>query len=58
MSVAEIKNELKNLDTSEVDEVAAFILQMRRAKDPARKSQLADMIDNSEWVERKPDSNQ
>lgn len=50
MSVTEIKEEIKNLEISELDEVAALILQLRRGKDPRRKSQLADLIDGDDWV--------
>ena len=39
MSVAAIKEEIKNLEAPQLDEVAALILvlQLRRAKDPERK---------------------
>lgn len=53
MSVAEIKKEIKSLEVSELDEVAALILQLRRARDPDRKEKLADLIDGKDWVEWK-----
>ena len=56
MSVAEIKKEIKSLEISELDEVAALILQLRRAKDPVRKDELADLIDGDDWVEWKKDA--
>lgn len=51
MSVAEIKKEIKELQPSEIDEVAAFILQIRRANDPERKEELSKLIDGDDWVE-------
>ena len=50
MSVTEIKEEIKSLEVSELDEVAALILQLRREKDPERKKHLADLIDSNDWV--------
>jgi hypothetical protein len=50
MSIAEIKEEIKSLEVSELDEVAALILQLRRGKDPERKGQLTDLIDGDDWV--------
>ena len=50
MSVAEIKKEIKSLEVSELDEVAALILQLRRGKDLERKRQLTDLIDSDDWV--------
>ena len=50
MSVAEIKEEIKSLEVSELDEVAALILQLRRRKNPERKRQLTDLIDSDDWV--------
>ena len=53
MSIVEIKEEIKNMEVSELDEVAALILQMRRAKDPSRKENLTHLIDGGDWVEWK-----
>jgi len=55
MSVAEIKEEIKNLETPQLDEVAALILQLRRAKDPERKNQVSELIDGDDWVAWKKD---
>lgn len=56
MSVTEIKEEIKSLEASDLDEVAALILQLRRSKDPERKKQLTDLIDSSDWVVWKKDN--
>ena len=55
MSIAEIKEEIRSLEISELDEVAALILQLRRGKDPERKKQLTDLIDSDDWVAWKKD---
>ena len=55
MSILEIKEEIKSLEISELDEVAALILQLRRRKDPERKKQLTDLIDSDDWVAWKKD---
>ncbi len=55
MSIAEIKNELKSMEDAQLDEVASLILQLRRARDPRRKDELADLIDGNDWVVWKKD---
>lgn len=56
MSVTEIKEELKTLQDTELDEVAAQILQLRRSRNPDRKKDLADLLDSPDWVEwKKPE---
>jgi len=50
MSVAEIKEEIKNLEVPQLDELAALILQIRRAKDPERKDQVSELIDGDDWI--------
>ncbi len=55
MSIAEVKEEIKSLECSELDEVAALILQLRRERNPERKKQLTDLIDSDDWVAWKKD---
>ena len=50
MSVAEIKEEMKNLEAPQLDELAALILQIRRSKDPERKEQISELIDGDDWI--------
>ena len=50
MSVAEIKDAIRCLESSQLDEVAALILQLRRAKDPERKKQLSELIDHDDRI--------
>lgn len=50
MSVAEIKEEIKNLEAPQLDELAALILQIRRSKDPERKDQISEFIDGEDWI--------
>ena len=50
MSVAEIKEEMKNLEVPQLDELAALILQIRRSKDPERKDQVSKLIDGNDWI--------
>jgi hypothetical protein len=55
MSLTELKEEIKSLQSPQLDEVAALILQIRRARDPDRKEKLAEMIDGNDWVQWKSD---
>ena len=57
MSIVEIKEEIKNMEDAELDEVAALILQVRRIKDPNRKENLANLIDGGDWVEWEKEEN-
>jgi hypothetical protein len=50
MSVVEIKEEIKNLEVPQLDELAALILEIRRAKDPERKKQVSELIDGDDWI--------
>jgi hypothetical protein len=50
MSVDQIKDGIRELSPSELDQVAALILQLRRSNDPERKSELAKMIDDTDVV--------
>ncbi|WP_309398425.1 hypothetical protein [Cerasicoccus maritimus] len=58
MSLVEIKEEIKALQAADLDEVAALILQLRRARDPERKDQLAELIDGEDFVRWTPDADQ
>lgn len=51
MSIAEIKEEIKLMQATELDEVAALILQLRRARDPDRKERIAELIDGDDWIQ-------
>jgi hypothetical protein len=46
MSIQQLKDEIKGLGPVELDQVAALILQLRRANDPERKKELSEMIDD------------
>ena len=50
MSIEQIKESIRELDPSELDQVAALILQIRRANDPERKKELSQMIDDQEVI--------
>lgn len=50
MSVVELKEEIKNLEASQLDELAALILQIRRLRDPGRKDQISEFIDGDDWI--------
>lgn len=50
MSISEIKEEIKNMELGELNEVAALILQLRRAKDPNRKEELSNLVEEDGWV--------
>ena len=50
MSVDEIKQQIKELPPAELDQVAAFILQLRRSNDPERKEEIAAMIADPDVV--------
>ena len=58
MSLAEIKEEIKTLETPDLDEVAALILQLRRARDPDRRDNLSELIDSDDFVRWNPDSDE
>ena len=53
MSVEQIKDEIRDLSAAELDQVAAFILQLRRSTDLDRKRELAEMIDDPEVTQWK-----
>ena len=50
MSIEQIKQQIKELPQAELDQVAAFILQLRRSKDPGRKEEIAAMIADPDVV--------
>ena len=50
MGVAEIKEEIKNMEAPQLDELAALILQIRRSKDPERQDQVSALIDGDDWI--------
>lgn len=50
MSVDQIKEGIRELSAAQLDQVAALILQLRRANNPDRKDELAEMIDDQDVV--------
>ncbi|MDA0348843.1 MAG: hypothetical protein O3C43_15320 [Verrucomicrobia bacterium] len=50
MSIEQIKEKIRELDPSELDQVAALILQIRRTNDPERKKELSQMIDDKDVI--------
>ena len=50
MSVDEIKQQIKELPPAELDQVASFILQLRRSNDPERKEEITEMIADPDVV--------
>ena len=52
MTVEEVKNELRNMDPPVLQELTAFILQLRRSQDPDRKGKVAEILDSpdTKWL--------
>lgn len=52
MTIEEIKNELKAMNASELRELSAFILQLRRSLDPDRKRKVSEILDSpdTKWL--------
>lgn len=50
MSIDEIKENIREMELADLDQVAALILQLRRAKDTERSKELAQMIDDKDVV--------
>jgi hypothetical protein len=50
MTIEQLKEQIRDLQPSELDQVAAYILQLRRSKDPGRKTELAAMIDDPDMI--------
>lgn len=50
MSIEQIKEQIRGLPPNEIDQVAAFILELRRSKNPERKKEIAAMIDDPDLV--------
>lgn len=52
MTVEEVKDELRHMDAPVLQELTAFILQLRRSQDPDRKQQVAEALDspNTKWL--------
>lgn len=52
MSVDQIKAEIQTMETPELQELASFLLRVRRERDPDRMDEIADKIDRpkNEWV--------
>jgi len=54
MSIQKIKEEIRRLGPVKLDQVAALILQFRRANDPEREKELSAMIDDPNTVAWSP----
>ena len=52
MSIEEIKKEIKVMNSTGLRELSTFLLQVRRAQDPERRNEIADLIDSPDnnWV--------
>lgn len=52
MTVDEVKKELKNMDAPVLEELSAFILQLRRSLDPERKKNVSQILDSADtkWL--------
>lgn len=52
MSVEQIKAEIQALETSDLQELASFLLRLRRERDPGRADEIAAKIDRpkKQWV--------
>ena len=50
MSIEQIKESIRGLEPSELDQVAALILQIRRTNDPERKKELSEMIEDQDVI--------
>ena len=52
MTVEEVKDELRHMDAPVLQELTAFILQLRRSQDPDRKRKVAEVLDSpdTKWL--------
>ncbi|MCC5842605.1 MAG: hypothetical protein JJT96_20985 [Opitutales bacterium] len=52
MSVEQIKAEIQSLETDDLQDLASFVLQLRRERDPRRPDEIAGKIDRpqKQWV--------
>ncbi len=50
MSIDQIKESIRELDSSELDQVAALILQIRRTNDSERRQELSEMIEDQDVI--------
>ena len=52
MTVEEVKDELRHMDAPVLQELTAFILQLRRSQDPDRKQKVAEALDSpdTKWL--------
>ena len=50
MSIEQIKESIRELDPSELDQVAALILQIRRTNDSEHKKKLSKMIEDQDII--------
>ena len=52
MTVDEVKKELRNMDAPVLQELSAFILQLRRSQDPDRKKRATQILDSpdTKWL--------
>ena len=52
MTIEQMKNELKRMEEPVLREIAAFILQLRRQQDPARRDTISNLLDSTstKWL--------
>jgi len=52
MSIEQIKEEIRRMPPEGLRQLSTYLLQVRRTQDPARKQQIADLIDSprERWV--------
>ena len=52
MTVDEVKEELRNMDPPVLQELSAFILQLRRSQDTDRKKNVSQILDSQDtkWL--------
>jgi hypothetical protein len=52
VSVDQIKAEIQTMEDPDLQELASFLVQIRRSRDPERMDEIAEKIDRpeNEWV--------
>ena len=52
MTLQQIKDEVKSLESNELQDLTSFVVQLKRAHDPARKREITEKLDDSskKWI--------
>ena len=52
MTLQQIKDEVKSLESDELQDLTSFVVQLKRAHNPARKREIAEKLDDPsrKWV--------